>query len=87
MINTPRFFTGIWAIIKSFLNEVTVNKFIIVGDNYIDKLREHIDDSQIPIELGGSRENFPWNSILELDTEQYMELAKGKELTCNNTSS
>mmetsp|Transcript_18478 Transcript_18478/g.34515 ORF Transcript_18478/g.34515 Transcript_18478/m.34515 type:complete len:293 (-) Transcript_18478:334-1212(-) len=54
MINAPWFFTAIWAMLKPFIDPVTASKIIIVGSDYMDTLREYIDDSQIPEELGGS---------------------------------
>jgi hypothetical protein len=54
MINAPWFFTAIWAMLKPFIDPVTSDKIHIVGGDYLDTLREHIDDSQIPEDLGGS---------------------------------
>lgn len=54
MINAPWFFTAIWAMLKPFIDPVTSDKIIMLGSDYLDKLREYIDDSQIPVELGGS---------------------------------
>ena len=54
MINAPWFFTAIWAMLKPFIDPVTASKINIVGSDYLDTLREHIDDSQIPEDLGGS---------------------------------
>ena len=54
MINAPWFFKAIWAMIQPFIDPVTADKIKILGSDYLDTLREHIDDSQIPEELGGS---------------------------------
>jgi hypothetical protein len=54
MINAPWFFTAIWAMLKPFIDPVTSDKITIVGSDYLDTLREYIDDSQIPEDLGGS---------------------------------
>jgi hypothetical protein len=60
MINAPMFFTAIWAVIKPWLNPVTASKFHIIGTHYIDKLREHISDENIPAEYGGKYSDFSW---------------------------
>ena len=76
IINAPWFFNMLWAIVRPFLDTVTANKFVILGSDYIDKLREAIDDSQIPVEFGGSRENFVWKSDPhEVDTDDYRSRA------------
>jgi hypothetical protein len=56
-----RFFTAIWAIFRPLIDEVTRQKFFILGSDYLSVLRNHIDDSQIPSELGGTAENFVWS--------------------------
>lgn len=60
MINAPWFFTTIWAMIKPWIDPVTAEKFIILGSDYIETLREHIDDSQIPPDFSGSCDSFTW---------------------------
>jgi hypothetical protein len=72
IVNAPWFFQGIWTIIHPFLDTVTANKILILGSDYLPKLRESIDDSQIPVEMGGSRANFTWNSNpREIDSDEY----------------
>lgn len=46
-------FTGIWAMVKGWLDEKTVKKVQIHGSGYRAKLLEYIDDEQIPDFLGG----------------------------------
>jgi hypothetical protein len=60
MINAPWFFTMIWSLIKPWIDPDTASKFQILGSNYLDTLRELIDDSQIPLEYGGSCSYFTW---------------------------
>jgi hypothetical protein len=60
MVNAPWFFTTIWSVIKHWIDPVTAEKFHILGSNYLDTLRDYIDDDQIPPELGGSCPNFTW---------------------------
>ena len=56
-----RFFTAIWAIVRPWIDPVTREKFQILGSDYIDTLHKYIDDSQIPVELGGSHAGFKWS--------------------------
>lgn len=80
MINAPWFFTGIWAMVKPWIDPVTANKIHIIGGNYMDTLREHIDDSQIPAEWGGKRENFPWQyPESRTEDDEWLEKAKGTD--------
>jgi hypothetical protein len=39
---------------------VTRQKIQILGSNFLDSLREVIDDSQIPVEYGGKWEGIRW---------------------------
>lgn len=60
MINAPFTFSVLWAIIKPWIDPVTVAKFKILGSNYQEALQENIDESQIPVEYGGTWEDFGW---------------------------
>lgn len=60
MINVPWYFTALWAIVKPWIDPVTAEKFVLLGSDYLDTLKKYIDESQIPTELGGKRENFGW---------------------------
>ena len=60
MLNSPIFFSAIWAIIKPFVDPVTVDKFKILGSDFEETLFEFIDPSVVPKELGGSNESFQW---------------------------
>lgn len=60
IINAPVYFTAIWAIVKPWMDPVTLAKVQICGHDFLSTLRSHIDDDQIPVEYGGSRDNFSW---------------------------
>ncbi|KAJ3016036.1 cytosolic factor, phosphatidylinositol/phosphatidylcholine transfer protein [Thoreauomyces humboldtii] len=53
IINAPMLFTGVWSIVKGFLDEVTVSKINILGSNYKSKLLETIDEDSLPKIFGG----------------------------------
>ena len=40
IINAPMLFSGIWAVIKPWLDEKTKNKITIIGSGYKEKLFE-----------------------------------------------
>ena len=44
IVNAPTLFTGIWAIVKNFLDERTRAKIQIVGGKYTEKLLALIDE-------------------------------------------
>lgn len=60
MINAPFTFSVLWAMIKPWIDPVTVAKFKILGSNYQSELKAHIAEDQIPVEYGGTWEEFGW---------------------------
>ena len=52
--NSPYLFTGVWAIIKGWLDEKTREKIQIVGGGYKKKLLKYIDEDQLIEFLGGN---------------------------------
>ncbi|KIK60005.1 hypothetical protein GYMLUDRAFT_44015 [Collybiopsis luxurians FD-317 M1] len=53
IINAPWLFSGVWMIIKPWLDEVTVAKIAILGKDYKDTLLAQIPKENLPKELGG----------------------------------
>jgi hypothetical protein len=53
IVNAPMVFTGVWAVVKGFIDERTRQKIRIIGSNYRPVLLEFIDDENIPSFLGG----------------------------------
>mmetsp|Transcript_17866 Transcript_17866/g.32978 ORF Transcript_17866/g.32978 Transcript_17866/m.32978 type:complete len:912 (+) Transcript_17866:61-2796(+) len=53
IVNAPRFFTGIWSMIKPMLDEATKKKIGLYRSNYKDALLEDIDAEQLPEKYGG----------------------------------
>eukprot|EP01031_Cornospumella_fuschlensis_P027297 gene27297-32969_t len=62
VINAPYYFTVIWAVVKPWLDPMVLEKVNIVGSNYQDVLKTHIDEQYIPVEFGGSCEYFAWKT-------------------------
>lgn len=70
MINAPFTFSVLWAMIRPWIDPVTVSKFKILGSNYQAELKECIAEDQIPVEYGGTCESFGWtypNNIAQAD--------------------
>lgn len=42
IVNAPMMFTGIWAIIKMWLDEKTKNKITILGSSYKEELLKFV---------------------------------------------
>jgi hypothetical protein len=53
VVNAPYLFSGVWSMVKGFLDERTRNKIKIVGGGYTKVLLEYIDEKTLPDFLGG----------------------------------
>jgi len=56
IINGGMMFSGLWSIIKGWLDEKTRKAVDILGSNFLPKLLKDIDIEQIPVFLGGKNE-------------------------------
>lgn len=69
IVNAPWVFTGVWAVIKAFLDEKTRKKIQIIGGSYKKELVKYVDADQLPESLGGTNkarleDNWgPWNDF------------------------
>lgn len=54
IVNAPFIFTGVFAIIKGWLDEKTRRKISLLGTNYMKLLLEYCNEDQIPTFLGGT---------------------------------
>lgn len=67
IINAPFLFTGVWAIIKPWLDARTKDKIKIIGSGYQKELLKYVDIEDLPDFLGGKsphklEDNMgPWN--------------------------
>lgn len=77
MINAPWFFTAIYAMLKPFIDPITAEKILIIGHDYLPTLHKFIDESQIPVELGGKRADVAWSfpENRSLDCDEVMACA------------
>jgi len=53
IINVPWAFSAVWAIVRPWLDEVTVAKIEILGGGYKDALLQQIPKENLPKEFGG----------------------------------
>lgn len=53
IINVPWAFSAVWAIIKPWLDEVTVKKISILGGTYREELLKQIPIENLPRQFGG----------------------------------
>jgi len=53
IINVPWTFSAVWAIVKPWLDEVTVKKIIILGGTYKEELLKQIPVENLPVQFGG----------------------------------
>lgn len=56
-----RYFTAIWSLLQPFIDPVTRQKIRILGSNFLEELREVLDDNQIPVEYGGKWQDIRWS--------------------------
>ncbi|XP_030067816.1 alpha-tocopherol transfer protein-like [Microcaecilia unicolor] len=74
VINEPRIFKGIFAILKPFLKEKIVNRFFLHGSD-LSSLHRNIPRTILPVEYGGTAGNMDisaWNQILLLSEEDFV---------------
>lgn len=56
LINAPWGFSGVWSVVKGFLDPVTVNKIHILGAYYHSELLAQVPKENLPKEFGGTCE-------------------------------
>lgn len=68
IINSPMLFSGIWMIIKGWLDKKTQDKIKIIGSSYKKTLLEYIEPKNLPSFLDGGESKDalelnigPWN--------------------------
>ena len=54
IVNAPMLFTGVWSVVKGFLDERTRQKIKILGGKYQKELFEVVDPDNLPDFLGGT---------------------------------
>lgn len=54
LINTPWGFSGVWNVVKAWLDPVTVEKIHVLGSSYQSELLKHVPAENLPKEFGGT---------------------------------
>lgn len=54
IVNSPWIFSSVWYLIKGWVAAKTAAKVSLVGSDYMDLLKEEIDEENIPVMLGGT---------------------------------
>jgi hypothetical protein len=78
IINSPWYFSAMWAIIKLWLDKSTKKKFSICGSSFKKQLLEFIPSDQLPIFLGGTKEGSIHSWVLPWHQWQFACLARRK---------
>ena len=81
IINAPWAFSAVWAMIKGWLDEVTVGKIDIIGAAYKDKLLAQIPAENLPKEFGGSCECVGGCSLSDAGPWGVLQLEEAEEKT------
>jgi len=67
LINTPSHWSFFYHMVTPFIGRNTFHKIIVLDSNFLETLEKHIDKNHIPVEYGGSCENFSWQWPTNLD--------------------
>jgi hypothetical protein len=54
IINAPYLFSGVWSVIKPWLDPATAAKINILGYDYKEVLSKQIPVENLPVEMGGT---------------------------------
>ena len=87
IINAPALFTGVWSLVKGWLDERTRQKINIVGKDYKSKLLQYCDEDQLPTFLGGTNTSKlvdnvgPWNQFKVIDGHKKSDVVGVKRIT------
>jgi len=73
IVNAPMLFTGVWAMIKPWIDEKTRNKIKIVGSKYEKELFAVIDPENLPDFLGGKVPVSEYGAYLEKEQGPWVD--------------
>lgn len=77
IINTPMLFTGVWAMIKGWLDEKTRNKIKVLGSKYEKELHACVDPENLPDFLGGKCTVDQYGENLDIEQGPWVVAGKG----------
>jgi len=67
IVNAPLLFSGVWALIKPWIDEKTRNKIKILGSGYQKELFAMVDPENLPDFLGGKVPEARYGKLMELE--------------------
>jgi len=76
IINAPMLFTGVWTLIKGWLDEKTRNKIKILGSKYEKELFEVIDVENLPDFMGGKATASDYGEYLDNEQGPWVEASR-----------
>lgn len=96
IVNAPMLFSGVWAVVKGFIDEKTRKKISIKGGSYQKDLLEVVEADNLPDFLGGNCQLFgshrdgvgPWNDYEIVDPvgihKKQASVGEGEEAKANH---
>ncbi|KAL2763682.1 alpha-tocopherol transfer protein-like isoform 2 [Daubentonia madagascariensis] len=87
VVNEPRIFKGIFAIIKPFLKEKIANRFFLHGSD-LNSLHTNLPSSILPKEYGGTAgelDTATWNAVLLASEDDFIKEFCQAAPTCDST--
>ena len=67
IINAPFLFTGVWAIVKMWIDDKTKEKIQILGKDYKKELLKYIEPENLPDFLDGGKCRCPGGDCLSIN--------------------
>jgi len=81
IVNAPMLFSGLWNIIKLWIDDRTKQKIHILGSSYQKKLLEKVDAQNLPDFLGGKATCEEYGQYLNKEQGPWVKKSIEKEIT------
>lgn len=79
IVNAPMLFTGIWTVIKAWIDDKTKAKIKILGSKYQKELFEVVDPNDLPDFLGGKVPESEYGEFLQFPQGPWVEERKKRD--------
>mmetsp|Transcript_3110 Transcript_3110/g.4769 ORF Transcript_3110/g.4769 Transcript_3110/m.4769 type:complete len:271 (-) Transcript_3110:68-880(-) len=73
VLNAPWWFNMVWKVLSPLMHANTKAKVTVCGGEYMDKLKELIDEENIPLEIGGKDESGGLKSPQEVALKRHVD--------------
>lgn len=90
IVNAPMLFSGVYGMVKGWLDEETRKKIQILGGSYSKELLKYVDKDQLPDFLGGTNDaqliedRGPWNEYQIVDGHKAGDIVGVKKINDPN---